>query len=224
LCLTFTSFILDTIASHLLYIFCYDLKFSVLLNIFLLRFEEKSNQDDGLSIFTAISGIYTSSRNTANKKRGRGEMSEPVDDGTDDDVNDDNTIRQSSFTNASSSSCLPYAPSSSNQPKTAVKRKQNRFVCEHGKRKELCREGCGGSAYCAPHGVEKSRCKQCEGSGICPCGKNRSHCKKCGGSRYCIPHGKVKAYCKDCGGSALCEHENRKARCLICNDNTVVKS
>ena len=40
-----------------------------------------------------------------------------------------------------------------------------RTKCEHGKRKERCKE-CGGSAFCE-HGKLKARCKECGGNQLC---------------------------------------------------------
>ena len=52
------------------------------------------------------------------------------------------------------------------------------YHCEHGTRKESCKE-CGGSSICE-HGRQRSRCKACGGSEICEHGRRRSRCKECG--------------------------------------------
>ena len=104
--------------------------------------------------------------------------------------------------------------------------------CEHGKRKELCRDcgglsicihskqrahckECDGSAFCS-HGKEKAYCRECGGSAFCKHDKIRTHCTECGGTVFCI-HGKHKPRCKECGGSAICVHDKIKYRCRDCN-------
>ena len=51
---------------------------------------------------------------------------------------------------------------------------------------------------CCEHGRQKSRCKECGGSGICEHGRQKSQCKECGGSSIC-EHGRQKRQCKECG-------------------------
>jgi hypothetical protein len=86
--------------------------------------------------------------------------------------------------------------------------------CEHGKRKNRCRE-CGGSDFCE-HGKEKYYCKDCGGAGICEHDKRKEYCVICGGNALC-EHGKRKSRCIICGGSALCkEHGIEKSRCFDC--------
>ena len=53
--------------------------------------------------------------------------------------------------------------------------------CEHGRERSRCKD-CGGSGLCE-HGRERSKCKDCGGSGICKHGRQRSKCKECGGGR-----------------------------------------
>ena len=75
-------------------------------------------------------------------------------------------------------------------------------MCEHGKRRKLCRE--------------------CGGSQICTHGKLRAICRECGGSAFC-EHGKRRAQCRECGGSDYCEHvwstgtRKKRAVCDICS-------
>ena len=85
--------------------------------------------------------------------------------------------------------------------------------CEHGKRKEYCKEGCGGGIYCE-HGKVKYRCREgCSGSAYCEHGKRKDQCKDGCGSSYC-EHGKRKSRCREgCGGSTYCEHGKEKSRC-----------
>jgi len=61
--------------------------------------------------------------------------------------------------------------------------KHGSIVCEHGKRKERCRE-CGGSSFCE-HDKRKEFCKECKGSQICIHDKQKGACKECGGSKLC---------------------------------------
>ena len=49
------------------------------------------------------------------------------------------------------------------------------------------------------HGRQRSRCKDCGGSGICEHGRERRGCKDCGGGSIC-EHGRRRTQCKDCGG------------------------
>lgn len=96
-------------------------------------------------------------------------------------------------------------------------------MCEHGKQRRYCKEGCGGQAYCE-HGKHKTICKDCGGGGICEHGKRKVICKDCSGTGIC-EHGKQKARCKECGGSQLCKashcetnvHSNKyQGYCVIC--------
>ena len=52
-----------------------------------------------------------------------------------------------------------------------------RAKCEHGRQRSKCKE-CGGSGICQ-HGRRRSRCKECGGASICQHGRQRSRCKKC---------------------------------------------
>ena len=62
------------------------------------------------------------------------------------------------------------------------------------------------------HGRERSRCKDCGGSGICEHGRRRNQCKECGGGSIC-EHGRLRSQCKDCGGSSFCEHGRQRSKC-----------
>ncbi len=66
-----------------------------------------------------------------------------------------------------------------------------------------------------PHNRQKSRCKECGGSGVYEHGRERSQCKDCGGSGVC-EHGRQRSQCKDCGGSGLCSHGRQKSKCKEC--------
>lgn len=77
-----------------------------------------------------------------------------------------------------------------------------RKKCEHGKRKEECKE-CNSKSLCE-HNKFKSMCKDCNGSKICIHKKFKTNCKLCGGSSFC-KHNKYKSICKECNGSKLCK-------------------
>ena len=72
----------------------------------------------------------------------------------------------------------------------------------------------GGSGIC-PHGRSRYHCKECGGSGMCLHGVRKSSCKECGGSGIC-PHGREKSDCKECGGSRICPHGRVRYRCKEC--------
>ena len=90
--------------------------------------------------------------------------------------------------------------------------------CSHGKEKSRCKD-CGGSGICS-HGKRKSRCIDCGGSGLCPHGKEKSKCKDCGGSGICS-HGKLKAQCIECCGSGICSHGKQKSKCIDCGGSSI---
>jgi hypothetical protein len=93
-----------------------------------------------------------------------------------------------------------------------------KYVCEHGKRHELCKE-CGGSQICE-HGRQRYACRECGGSQICPHQKIRSSCKECGGSQIC-PHGKRRSVCKEC--VTVDKMQQSKHWCSICCNKTISK-
>ena len=64
-----------------------------------------------------------------------------------------------------------------------VKRKR----CEHGRERSRCKD-CGGSGICE-HGRQRSRCKDCRGSSICEHGKQRYACKECKSRRLSLAMG-----------------------------------
>jgi len=57
---------------------------------------------------------------------------------------------------------------------------QKRKMCEHGRRKDRCKE-CGGVGICE-HDRQKYRCVDCGGKGICEHNKRKERCKECGGN------------------------------------------
>jgi hypothetical protein len=55
--------------------------------------------------------------------------------------------------------------------------KTKHTICEHARRKTLCKE-CGGGSLCK-HGKQKQLCRLCDGSSLCDHFKQRSKCKSC---------------------------------------------
>ena len=96
-------------------------------------------------------------------------------------------------------------------------RQKNR--CEHGRvNKSLCKD-CGGSSIC-PHERQRSQCKECGGSSICPHDRVRSQCKECEGGAICL-HGRQRSYCKECGGSSICTHGRQRSQCKECGGSSI---
>jgi hypothetical protein len=100
---------------------------------------------------------------------------------------------------------------------TTNKNKKNK--CIHNKRKEYCREGCGGGSICE-HNKIRSTCKECRGGAICEHNKIRSHCKECGGGSIC-EHNKIRSHCKECGGGSICEHNKIRTSCKECGGGSI---
>ena len=91
-------------------------------------------------------------------------------------------------------------------------------ACPHGRQRSRCKE-CGGSGICE-HGRLRYLCKECGGSGICEHGRQRKQCKECGGASIC-EHGRQRSKCKECGGSQICEHGRQRHRCKECQSERV---
>ena len=66
------------------------------------------------------------------------------------------------------------------------------------------------------HNKTKSRCVDCNKTGICEHNKRRDECVACGGNRIC-EHKRQKSTCVPCGGSQICEHKKRRNICIECN-------
>ena len=92
------------------------------------------------------------------------------------------------------------------------------FNCEHGKRKEICKD-CGGSQICK-HDKRKEHCIDCGGSQICEHKKVKYTCKECGGSQIC-EHKKNKNFCIECKGRMICEHKKNKYSCIECGGSYI---
>ena len=82
--------------------------------------------------------------------------------------------------------------------------------CEHGRERSRCKD-CGGSGICE-HGRRRTQCKECGGGSICEHGRMRSQCKECGGNNIC-EHGGRRYSCKECGGGGICEHGRHRGYC-----------
>jgi len=54
-------------------------------------------------------------------------------------------------------------------------------------------------------------------------GRERSKCKECGGSGI-YEHDMVVSRCMECGGSGICEHGSRRCKCKECNARFVAIS
>jgi len=114
-------------------------------------------------------------------------------------------------TDSSSSSAVTDSSSSSSSKQ--VKRKRKGYKCPHNRQKSKCKE-CKGSGICE-HNKVKTYCKECKGSGLCEHKRQKSRCKDCGGSSIC-EHSMIKIFCKLCKGSQICEHEKVRNRCKEC--------
>jgi hypothetical protein len=86
-----------------------------------------------------------------------------------------------------------------------IKNKMNFVVRKNGKYNKQCID-------CNLKQLEYLKNNKCEHGYL-----NKSACKDCNGSSYC-EHDKIRTYCSECGGGSLCEHKTRKDRCIICRD------
>ena len=102
--------------------------------------------------------------------------------------------------------------------KAAAQRAANK--CEHGRRRQQCRE-CGGVSICE-HGRQRAHCRECGGTNICEHGRQRAKCRECGGSQSC-EHGRERNICRECGGSGICEHGRRRCMCRECGGSQICR-
>ena len=91
-------------------------------------------------------------------------------------------------------------------------------ICEHDKRKSICKK-CGGGSLCV-HDHIKSSCKKCKGSQICDHNRQRSTCKECKGGSIC-EHDRVRSTCKECKGGSICEHDRQRSQCKECKSRSI---
>ena len=66
------------------------------------------------------------------------------------------------------------------------------------------------------HDIRKGRCRECEGTAICPHGNMNASCRECGGSSFCI-HSKWIHYCVACTAERReqAREENRSADHIV---------
>ena len=62
--------------------------------------------------------------------------------------------------------------------------------------------------------AERSTCKECLWSSICPNKRQKGLCKECGGSQIC-EHNRQRNKRKECLGSGICPHKCIKSRCEV---------
>lgn len=87
------------------------------------------------------------------------------------------------------------------------------IICKHNRQKYLCKE-CKGASICE-HGQVRSRCIPCEGGSICKHLRVRSNCSHCCNLKSKCLHGKIKRQCKECcDPNILCLHGKIKYRCI----------
>ena len=94
------------------------------------------------------------------------------------------------------------------------------MVCEHGRRKDRCRD-CG-TGICE-HNKLKRYCKDCGANSICEHGRRRDRCKDCSGTQIC-EHNRRRSQCKECGGSQICAHNRLRNQCGECAGSKICKS
>lgn len=104
-------------------------------------------------------------------------------------------------------------PTTHSAPQAPAKAKRKGYKCPHKRQKSKCRD-CNGSGICE-HNKVKTYCKLCNGPGLCEHKRQKSRCKECGGSSIC-EHAMIKIFCKLCKGSQICEHDKVKNRCKEC--------
>ena len=103
--------------------------------------------------------------------------------------------------------------------KRGTKRKiapKHRGPCEHGVK---YRSNCKVCSAC-PHGLQRSKCKECGGGAICEHDRVRFQCKECGGGAVC-GHGRIRSQCKECGGASICEHGRQRSQCKECGGGSI---
>ena len=66
------------------------------------------------------------------------------------------------------------------------------------------------------HKRRRTRCVDCDGTGICEHKRQRAQCVDCDGTGIC-EHKRQRASCKDCGGTGICQHGRQRTSCKDCN-------
>ena len=103
---------------------------------------------------------------------------------------------------------------------TVPKKKSVSKKCEHGRRRNTCKE-CGGSQICK-HNRQRNTCKECGGKSLCEHGRQRNICKECGGTSIC-KHNRRRNTCKECTGKSICQHERLRNSCKQCRGSQICK-
>jgi hypothetical protein len=95
--------------------------------------------------------------------------------------------------------------------------------CEHGKLNKSACKDCNGTSVCK-HGISKTYCKHCGGGSLCEHNKRKDRCSECehiyGRKQYC-EHKVLKTHCKKCDGGSICEHKKRRTRCNLCKGGSM---
>jgi hypothetical protein len=81
-----------------------------------------------------------------------------------------------------------------NTQKKSKSSSSRHIICEHNRRRSICKE-CNGGSVCS-HGKQRIWCGDCGGKARCDHGKQRSKCLECGGKGLC-PHSKFRYPCVD---------------------------
>jgi len=102
-----------------------------------------------------------------------------------------------------------------------AKLSRDRNLCEHDRRRALCKE-CKGASICE-HDRIKSACRDCLGSSFCEHDRRRYNCVECKGGSIC-EHLRQRSQCKECEGGSICEHKSLKYYCKYCNLTNYVRN
>lgn len=94
--------------------------------------------------------------------------------------------------------------------------------CSHGYLNKSCCKECNGSSYCE-HNKVRTYCIDCNGGSLCKHKTRKDRCKICrDGTQFC-EHDKLRTICLSCKGGSFCEHKKRRTRCIECNFSGFLK-
>lgn len=94
--------------------------------------------------------------------------------------------------------------------------------CSHGYLNKSCCRECNGSSYCV-HNKVRTYCADCNGGSLCEHNTRKDRCKLCrSGNQFC-EHDKLRTLCLVCDGGSFCEHKTRRTRCIECNFSGFLK-
>ena len=106
---------------------------------------------------------------------------------------------------------------------------ENTAICIHNRDKGICRD-CGVATRRCIHDRVKSVCKVFTDTHDTHIHTSRAlasfltcHLQECGKGSICV-HKRQKAYCKDCGGSQICPHNKVRKTCKECGGSQVLLS